>query len=116
MAEMSPAAEELVEDVEGVSSTSPIASLAAFFVLFDALCSVAVIDLAQFGVGEGFVGFADFDEFLGGGLVVGVFVGVVLFREAAVGFFEVAFVGGVVEVEDLGGEGGRCVRGCLVYR
>jgi hypothetical protein len=108
MAEVSPAAEELIEDVEGVAAAS--AAAAAFFVLFDAVGAVAVVDLAQLGVGEDFVGFADFDEFLRGGFVVGVLVGVELLRQAAVGFFEVAVVGGVVEVEDLEERGPARVR------
>lgn len=100
MSKMASTSEELIEDIERVPTASTT-SLTAFFVLFDAFGSMAIIDLAEFGVDESFVRFGHFDEFLGGRLIVGVFVGMELLGQAAVGFFEVAVVGRLVKVEDL---------------
>ncbi len=45
------------------------ASAVALLVLFEAFVAVLVVDFAGFADGEGVVGFGDFDEFLGGGVV-----------------------------------------------
>jgi S1-C subfamily serine protease len=41
--------------------------------LLETLVAVLVVDLAGFGVGEGFVGFGDEDELVVGGWVVAVY-------------------------------------------
>lgn len=65
MTKVPSATEESREEVEGVMVV-PAASLGS---LFEAFVSVLVIDFAGFGVGEGFVGFSNFDEFLLGGCI-----------------------------------------------
>lgn len=86
--EMSTTAEELTEHVKGIPCSS---SLSALFVLFDSFGAAGIVDFAQFWVREDFVCFADLGEFPCGGVIVGILIGMVLFREAAVGLFEVAF-------------------------
>jgi hypothetical protein len=63
MPEMSSAAEEPREQVEGVV----VVAAAALLSLLEALVSVLVVDLAGFGVREGFIRFCYLDEFLLGG-------------------------------------------------
>src|SRR3954471_17777703 len=58
---MAPAAEEAREEIEGV--VVPVAA-AALLALFEAFVAVLVVDFAGFWVGEGFVCFCYFDEFL----------------------------------------------------
>ena len=62
---------------------------------------VLAVDTTELGVDEDIVGFGDFDEFLVRGLVVGIFVWVVFFREGAVGFFDLAVVCVFFEAEEL---------------
>lgn len=62
VAKVAAAAEEAGEEIEGVVMLLAAALLA----LLEAFVTVLVVDLAGFGVDEGFVGFRDFDE-----LVVG---------------------------------------------
>lgn len=100
MSEVTTAAKELIEDIERASATSS-PTLAALFVLFHAFCSMSVVDLAQFLIGKRLVGFADFDKFLGRCLIFGVLIGVVFLREAAVCLFQIAFIGGFIESQDL---------------
>ena len=59
------AAEEAREEVEGVM----VSAATTLLPLFETFMAVLVIDLAGFGVGEGFVCVCDFDEFLFGCLV-----------------------------------------------
>lgn len=61
--------EEAGEEVEGVLRPSSGVSL---FVLLETFMSVLVVDPPRFGRGEGFVGFGDLDEALGGGVVATV--------------------------------------------
>lgn len=71
--EVAPAAgagEELAEEVEGVVVLA--GGAAALAVLLDAVVPVLVVDAAGLGCGEDVVGVGDFDEFLGGGVVVSV--------------------------------------------
>lgn len=63
VAEVAAAAEEAAEEIEGVVAASAAALLLA---LFEAFVAVLVVDLAGFGVREGFVGFGDLDEFVVG--------------------------------------------------
>ena len=62
---MAAAAEEAGEEVEGVV-VAVSAAAAALLVLFVAFVAVLVVDAAGVGVGESFVGFGYFDEFLVG--------------------------------------------------
>lgn len=105
--EMSTPTEELTKHVERVTTTSTPRS--PLFMLFNALRAMGVINPAEFFIRESFVGLGDFDEFFGGGFIVGVFVRVVFFGQAAVGLFEVAFGRGFVDAEEgvvvFGGEG-----------
>lgn len=66
MSEVSAAAEEAREEVEGVV----VLLAAALLALLEAFVPVLVVDFAGLGVGEGFVGFGYFDEFLFGCVVV----------------------------------------------
>jgi len=77
------------------------AAAAILLVLLEAVVAVLVVDLAGFFVGEGVVGVGDGDELLLCGFVAGVLVGVVLFAEGAVGFFDVTFAGFAVDAEEL---------------
>lgn len=95
---MAVAAEEAAEKVEGVAA----AAAALLLAVLETLVAVAVVDGAGLGVGEGFVGFGDLDEFLLGGVVAGIFVGVEFLRELAVGGLELLVGGGFVDSEDLG--------------
>lgn len=74
----------------------------AVLVLLNAVGSVAVVDLPRLGVGEGFVRFGDFAELVGG-FGGAVFVGVEFLGEGAVGAFDVAWGGGFIDAEGLGG-------------
>ena len=65
MPEVAAPAEEAREEVEGVMVL--LGATAALLVLLEAFVPVLVVDAPGFGGGEGFVGFGDFDEFLGGG-------------------------------------------------
>ncbi len=82
--------------------------------------AVAVVGGAFFFIAEDIVGLADFFEFVFGGFVAGVFVGVEFYREFAVGFFDFVGAGGFFDAEHFvvvpfghGGEGvgGRTVVG-----
>ena len=97
VAEVTVAAEESAEEVEGVA-----AAAALLLAVLETLVAVAVVDGAGLGVGEGFVGFGDLDEFLLGGVVAGVFVRVEFLGELAVGRLELLVCGGFVDTEDLG--------------
>jgi hypothetical protein len=68
LTEVTAAAEEAREEIEGVASVT----VTSFLVLFEAFVAVLIVDFACFGLGEGFVGFGDFDEFLLGCLVTTV--------------------------------------------
>lgn len=59
---MSAAAEESAEDVEGVM----VSSATALLPLLESFVPILVVDFAGFGLGEGFVCFCYFDEFLFG--------------------------------------------------
>jgi hypothetical protein len=87
MAKMPTTTEETREEVEWVVVT-PAAALLA---LFEAFMPILVIDFAGFGVGEGFVRFSYFDEFLLRGLIAWVLIGVIFLAEEAVGAFYVFF-------------------------
>ncbi len=74
--------------------------------------AVAVVGGAFFFIAEDIVGLADFLEFVFGGFVAGVFVGVEFYREFAVGFFDFVGAGGFFDAEHFvvvpfghGGEG-----------
>lgn len=86
---VSATSEELAKHIKGITTSS--SSLSALFVLLDSLGTMSIVDFAQFGVGEDFVGFADLGEFAGCRFVVRVLVGMIFFREAAVRLFEIAF-------------------------
>ena len=60
----------------------------------------AVVELALFGVFEGFVGFADLFEPAFGLGVVGIDVRMVLAGETPIGAFDLLFVGFAVDAED----------------
>jgi hypothetical protein len=68
-----------------------VAAAAALLALFEAFMPVLVVDFAGFGVREGFIGFGNFDEFLFGGLVAWVLIGVVFLAEESVCAFDVFF-------------------------
>jgi hypothetical protein len=78
MSEMSASAEETREQVEGVVVVSSTALLS----LLEAFVSVLVVDLAGFGVREGFIRFCYLDEFLlGGGIpTAGLLVRALIWR------------------------------------
>jgi hypothetical protein len=65
------AAKEAAEEVEWV--VAPATAAALLLALLETLVAVLVVDLAGFGVGEGFVGFGDEDELVVGGWVVAVY-------------------------------------------
>ena len=69
MSKVPAAAEEAGEEVEWIVASSAAALVLA---LLQAFVAVLVVDFARFGVGEGFVGFGDFDEFLFGGFIAAV--------------------------------------------
>jgi hypothetical protein len=62
------ATEEAREEIEGVASVT----VTSFFVLFETFVAVLIVDFACLGLGKGFVGFGDFNEFLLGCLVTTV--------------------------------------------
>ncbi len=93
-------AEGFAEDVEGVVEAAAAGAAAGAGAGVEGGVSVLVVGGAFLGVADGFVGFAEFLEFFLGGLVAGVFVGVVFDGEFAVGLFDVV-VGGVAgDAED----------------
>lgn len=94
---MAVAAKEAAEEVEGVAAAASL-----LLAVLETLVAVAVVDRAGLWVGEGFVGFGDLDEFLLGGVIAGVFVGVEFLGELAVGRLELLVCGGFVDSEDLG--------------
>jgi hypothetical protein len=61
-------AKEAREEIEGVASMT----VTSFLVLFEAFVAVLIVNFACLGLGKGFVGFGDFDEFLLGCLVTTV--------------------------------------------
>ena len=70
MAGVAAATEKAGEEVERVVGTAGAVTL---LMLFQAFVAVLVVDFAGFGYGEGVVGFGDFDEFLGSGIVASGF-------------------------------------------
>ena len=66
---MSPTAEEPAEDVERIVVPAASAPLLA---LLEAFVPILIVDFAGFGLGERFVGFGHFDEFLFGCFVASV--------------------------------------------
>jgi hypothetical protein len=68
LAKVTAAAKEAREEIEGVASVT----VTSFLVLFEAFMAVLIVDFACLGLGEGFVGFGDFDESLLGCLVTTV--------------------------------------------
>lgn len=72
---MTSAAEETTKEVEWIM----MAPGPAILLVFEAVVPVFVVDRAGLGIGEYFVCFCDFDEFLLRGGGAGVFVGVVFF-------------------------------------
>lgn len=65
MTEVTATTEETGEEIEGVASLT----VTSFFVLFETLVAVLVVDLASLGFGKGFVGFGDFDKLLLDGFI-----------------------------------------------
>jgi hypothetical protein len=112
-------AEEAAEQVERVVPAA--AAALPLLALLEPFVAVLVVDLAGLGVGEGFVGFGDEDEFVVGCWVVAggrggldrgwrggrqrqslrVLVGVVFLAELPVGRLELLLGGLPVEAEDL---------------
>lgn len=86
-------AEDFAENVEGVVEFGPGSGVAAATDT-EGVVSVAVVGGTFFGVGEDFVGFAEFFEKLFCLGVIGVFIGVVFDCESAVSLFD--FLGGCV--------------------
>jgi hypothetical protein len=105
MAEVAAAAEEAAEEVEGVVVVGRAAAAALALPLLEPFVAVLVVDFALVRVRERLVRLRYLDEFLVGGLVAGVLVRVVSFREGAVGALDVAFGGFAVDPEELGGGG-----------
>ena len=66
MAGVTSPAEEAGEEVKRVVGA---AGAMALLVLLEAFVAILVVDFAGFGLGEGVVGFGDFDELLGGGVI-----------------------------------------------
>lgn len=97
--EVAVAAEELREEVERVMC--PVRGAARLPVALDALMAVLVVDAAQLRVDEGLVGGRNLDKLLLRRRVIGVLVGVVLLREAAVGGFYGPVVGLAVDAQEL---------------
>lgn len=89
--------EEAREEIKGVL----LGSSAALLVSLDTLVAVLVVDLADLGVDERFVGVCYLDEFLLGGLVAWVLVWVVLFAEGSVGLFDLTVRGISIQSEEL---------------
>ena len=108
--EVSATAEEATEQIERIVHASS-ASLRSLFMLLHAFVSILIVDSSYLCVGEDIVRFGDFDESLVRRVIVGVLVGVVLFRESAVGLFDLAIVGVFFEAEKLGGRISVCGAG-----
>jgi hypothetical protein len=68
LAKVTTTAKEAREEIEGVASMT----VTSFLVLFEAFVAVLIVNFACLGLGKGFVGFGDFDEFLLGCLVTTV--------------------------------------------
>ena len=71
---------------------SPAALLASLLMLLHAFMSILVVYAPHLGVGEDIVRFGYIYKFLRRCVVVGVLVGVILFREGAVGFLYLPLV------------------------
>ena len=96
---VSATAEEATEQIERIVPVS--SPLPALLMLLHSLVAVLVVDLPYFSVDKDIVSFGYFDEFLVRRLIVRVLVGVELFGEAAVGFFDLSVAGVLVEAEEL---------------
>ena len=94
-------AEDFAENLKRIMEAAAPKTSAGARARIEGSMAVPVVSGPRLRIAQGFVGFAQFLEFFLGGFVAGIFIGMILEGQFAIGLFDFLLAGAAVHPEDI---------------